>query len=269
MAVFIDSLVPTHSSTASAPTPSVSSRTRRDGLVAAHLDDVGGAELAGDLLARRVARHGDDPLGAHPRGGEDAAQADGAVADDHDGVALAARRRRPPRASRCPSRRRALSRRGDERRRPAPRGWPRGCRRPAGRGRTRPGRRRPWRRRGPGRPRSRRASQRDWMPTRQCGQVLSEYMNGAMTKSPGRTAADLARRPPRRCRRTRGRCGVGSVTALIAAVGPQVAAADARGGDPHQGVGRARGSGSARRLEADVERGVDDRGLHWGQPLCW
>ena len=29
--------------------------------------------------------------------------------------------------------------------------------------------------------------QADWMPARQWGQVLSENMNGAMTKSPGRT----------------------------------------------------------------------------------
>ena len=32
----------------------------------------------------------------------------------------------------------------------------------------------------------------DWMPARQCGQVLSEYMNGATTKSPGRTVVTSA-----------------------------------------------------------------------------
>ena len=57
-------------------------------LLAALGDDVGGAELLGDLLARRVPRHGDHPLGAHPGRGEHAGQADRAVADDDHGVAL-------------------------------------------------------------------------------------------------------------------------------------------------------------------------------------
>ena len=58
-------------------------------VLAALGDDVGRAELAGDLLARLVARHRDDALGAELRGGEDAAEADRAVADDDGGAARA------------------------------------------------------------------------------------------------------------------------------------------------------------------------------------
>ena len=58
-----------------------------DALVAAFLDDVGGAELAGQGLAVGVAAHGDDALGAELAGGEDAEQPDGAVTDDGDGLA--------------------------------------------------------------------------------------------------------------------------------------------------------------------------------------
>ena len=47
-------------------------------------DDVGRAERAGQLLARLVARHRDDPGGAEPRGGEHGAEADGAIPDDDD-----------------------------------------------------------------------------------------------------------------------------------------------------------------------------------------
>ena len=87
MACIIDSWVPTASMTECAPSPSVSSLILRDALVAALDDDVGGAELAGELLARLVAAHRDDPLGAELPGGEDGEQADGAVADDRDGLA--------------------------------------------------------------------------------------------------------------------------------------------------------------------------------------
>jgi hypothetical protein len=58
-----------------------------DAVVAPFLDDVGGAELAGQLLAGLVAAHDDDPLGAELAGGEHAEQADGAVPDDGDGLA--------------------------------------------------------------------------------------------------------------------------------------------------------------------------------------
>ena len=61
----------------------------RDAVVAAFLDDVGGAELAGERLAVGVAGHGDDPLGAQLLGGEHAEQPDRAVADDGDGLARA------------------------------------------------------------------------------------------------------------------------------------------------------------------------------------
>ena len=55
-----------------------------DGLLAALADDVGGAELARERDPVGVAAHDDDLLGAEALGGDDAAQADGAVADDGD-----------------------------------------------------------------------------------------------------------------------------------------------------------------------------------------
>jgi hypothetical protein len=48
---------------------------------------VGRAELAGVLQARGLEVDGDDPAGAHERSGHDRGQADGARADDGDGVA--------------------------------------------------------------------------------------------------------------------------------------------------------------------------------------
>ena len=72
-------------------------------LLAALGHDVGRPELAGDLLALLVARHRDHPLGPHLGRGQDAAQADRAVTDDHDGVARASRPRRPRSASRSGS----------------------------------------------------------------------------------------------------------------------------------------------------------------------
>ncbi len=60
-----------------------------DAFVAAFFDDVGGAELAGELLAGLVAAHDDDPLGAELPGGEHPEEADGAVTDDGDGLARA------------------------------------------------------------------------------------------------------------------------------------------------------------------------------------
>ena len=58
-----------------------------DAFLAALGDDVGGAELQGELLPGLVAAHGDDPLGAQFLRGDDAAQADRAVTDDHGGRA--------------------------------------------------------------------------------------------------------------------------------------------------------------------------------------
>ena len=89
-----------------APSPSVRSLIRGDALVAALGDDVGGAELEGQLLAGFVAAHRDDALGAELLGGEHAEEADGAVADDGHGLARARPRRRRPRTSRCRVRRR-------------------------------------------------------------------------------------------------------------------------------------------------------------------
>jgi hypothetical protein len=56
-------------------------------VVAALGHDVSGAELAGQLLPRLVAAHGDDLLGAQPPGREDAEHPDGTVADDGDRLA--------------------------------------------------------------------------------------------------------------------------------------------------------------------------------------
>ena len=89
----IDSFVPTHSSTRSAPMPPVSSRTRVDAGIPPLLDDVRGAELARERLALRVPRHRDDRRRAEPLRGDDRAQSDGAVADDRDRVARADTRR--------------------------------------------------------------------------------------------------------------------------------------------------------------------------------
>ena len=58
-------------------------------LVAALGDDVGGAEVEGQLLPGLVPAHRDDPLGAELARGEDAQQADRAVADHGDGLARA------------------------------------------------------------------------------------------------------------------------------------------------------------------------------------
>jgi hypothetical protein len=53
-----------------------------DCLLATLGDDVGGAEVAGQRDSVVVAAHDDDLLGAEALGGENRAQADGAVADD-------------------------------------------------------------------------------------------------------------------------------------------------------------------------------------------
>ena len=83
----MDSCVPTASITLWAPSPFVSSLILLDALVAALLDDVGRAELAGERLAVGVAAHRDDPLRSELLGREDPEQADGTVADDGDRLA--------------------------------------------------------------------------------------------------------------------------------------------------------------------------------------
>jgi hypothetical protein len=50
--------------------------------LAALRHDVGRAELAGELLPRIVATHGDDPLGSHLLRGHDREQADRAIPND-------------------------------------------------------------------------------------------------------------------------------------------------------------------------------------------
>src|SRR3954452_1024469 len=62
-------------------------RDARDAVGAAFLDDVGGADLAGQGLPVGVAAYGDDALGPELAGGEDAEEADGAVPDDSHGLA--------------------------------------------------------------------------------------------------------------------------------------------------------------------------------------
>ena len=177
-ACFIEPSVPTHSSTASAPTPSVSSLIALGALLAALGDDVGGPELPGDLLALLVARHRDHPLGAHLGGGQHAAQADGAVADHDDGVAglhaggdgavpagrehvgEGEQRRAAATASGMPS---VLTR--------LPSAWVTLAYSPC------PPVVKPT------------LTHAEWTPARQFGQVLSQWQNGAITKSPGRERA--------------------------------------------------------------------------------
>jgi hypothetical protein len=60
-----------------------------DRLLAALADDVGGAELSGELGALGVAAHDDDLLDPQSLGGDHAAQPDGAVADDGHGLSRA------------------------------------------------------------------------------------------------------------------------------------------------------------------------------------
>jgi hypothetical protein len=61
----------------------------RDAGVAALGDDVGRAEGDRELLARLVAAHGDDPLGAELAGGQHGQQPDRAVTDHRDGLGWA------------------------------------------------------------------------------------------------------------------------------------------------------------------------------------
>ena len=202
----------------------------------------GWRRTAGDLLARLVARHRDDRSAPMP------------AAARRTGRPRRRRRRRrcrraapprPPRASRWPSRRRRQQRR-DHRASGIPSvftrlpsawvtraysAWPLT---------VKP-----------------RFTQADCMPARQCAQVLSQWSNGTITKSPGRnevTSADLldhadalvADRAPRRCRSRRGR--------------PQVGAADAaRGTLTTASVGGDRGSGTPRR---GCHGGMDRGGTH-------
>ena len=81
------SWVPTASMTECAPRPPVRLLDPCDSVVSALLDDVGGAELSGQRLPVGVPAEGDDPLGAELPGGQDAEQADRAVADDRDRLA--------------------------------------------------------------------------------------------------------------------------------------------------------------------------------------
>jgi hypothetical protein len=59
----------------------------RHRIVPALCHDVSCAEFAREFLARRVSAHGDDPVGAHLSGRENAEQSNGAVTDDPDSAA--------------------------------------------------------------------------------------------------------------------------------------------------------------------------------------
>ena len=85
----MDSRVPTASMVEWAPRPPVRSLIRAAPSSPRSVDDVGGAVVEGQLLAGLVAAHDDDALGAELARGEDAVEADGAVADHDDGLARA------------------------------------------------------------------------------------------------------------------------------------------------------------------------------------
>ena len=57
------------------------------GFVAAFLNEISGAELAGDSLTIGMAAHGDDAGGSHQLGGKYRAQADRTIAEHNRGVA--------------------------------------------------------------------------------------------------------------------------------------------------------------------------------------
>jgi hypothetical protein len=61
---------------------------RLAGILTAPFDDVGGAELTGDVLALRVAAQGDDALCAKPPGRQHSAQANGAIPDHRHRIAF-------------------------------------------------------------------------------------------------------------------------------------------------------------------------------------
>ncbi len=70
-----------------APYPLVMLLDASNTLIAAFGDDVGGAEVPGEVLAVFVAAERDDPFRAEFTGSQYAEQADGSVADDGDGLA--------------------------------------------------------------------------------------------------------------------------------------------------------------------------------------
>src|SRR5207245_118734 len=84
MACIIDSCVPTHSSTESAPMPFVSSLTRATPSSPRSVTNVRRTKFSSELLARRVTAHGDDSLCAHLFRGEHAEQTDRTVTDYRD-----------------------------------------------------------------------------------------------------------------------------------------------------------------------------------------
>src|SRR5256885_1912479 len=84
MACAIDSCVPTHSSTESAPTPFVNSLDARDALVSALGHNVSRAKLARQRLPRCVTAHRDDSLGTHLLRREHAEQPDRSIAHYDD-----------------------------------------------------------------------------------------------------------------------------------------------------------------------------------------
>ena len=254
-AVCIDWSVPTHSSTASAPTPAGELHDRRDALLVALGDDVRWRRtLRAIVLARLVPRHRDDR----------------------------ARRRAPRR----PARRTARPRRRRPRppyrpggRRPTPRRASRSASRRRGSAPTGAARR-------PGTPSvftrlpsawvtraysawplavKPRLTQPDWAPARQCGQVLSQWSNGTTTKSPGRN--DVTSAPTSSTTPTHSWPIVSpGVIVVLAAVRPQVRAADAAGDDLDDRVGRSGDRRVGDVGDPDVAGTVDRRRAHGAHP---
>ena len=185
--------------------------------LAALLDDVGRAVVAGELLPLRMARHGDDALRAELLGGEDRHQSDGSIADDGDGLAGACfggDGGEPAGAEHVGG---SQQRRVQLRSR-ACRGSSRACRRHAGCGPAQPGCR-------SGPCTNSACTHLDWKPAWQISQVLSEITNEPTTKSPGLTVwtsrADLFDDADVLVAHH------GVVGRLDAAVGPEVRSADA------------------------------------------
>ena len=89
MACIIASCVPTASTTLCAPSPPVRSLIVVTPASPRFFDDVGGTELAGELLAGLVTAHRNDPLRAELFRGHDREEPDGPVTNDCDRLARA------------------------------------------------------------------------------------------------------------------------------------------------------------------------------------
>ncbi len=98
-------------------------------------------------------------------------------------------------------------------------------------------------------------------PARQWAQRPHDHVNGATTTCPTRDVADV-RADLLDHADVLVADAVGLADLVLAAVGPQVGAADAGGEDAHQGLVRLLEHGVREGLGADVAGGVDDGGAH-------